>query len=486
MARKSADEAAQDSAEATEATPKKHRGPHLRRGRKHIDEHESEASNDAASQSAEAPGSTGADSEPRGKAGVDDTAAQGGKAKRKHARKKEKAKAKGEAQGSGALSSAKHAAKGAGHSVMSGYSAMRMVHQASKSYSTAVTELKSLNQMLNEDRELLQHREQIEHDYPAIVQTQTAELQAARKAEAQARKKAEEHRRARARIAKQLADLKRANEQKLRPYRNLMDSSRGRSDDAARQLADARRLLKTAEANMADETKRRDQRISAANRAVDNAQERLRHVQDEYDALKADPSAQPNALASMETEVAAEQAHIQTARHEVEQVTRESQQAVDTAQQSLFARQRETNDAERAATTAKAEATTHKTEYESLYKETQAQEKKLDDAIKTAESRAADAEKARQAAQEHANAAQKILDEANDIHNNPATTQGLRERIANEENDLKKKQAEVDSLGEAMQNLRQSTRKSRYLFVLVAIVAFIVVVCLLWFFVVQG
>lgn len=383
-------------------------------------------------------------------------------------------------------SNAAGAARGAGKSIAGGFSAMRQVRQASKLRANAQSDLRDIELGLEEDRSLLVHREDVERNYEEIVLTQTGEIDAAQAEVNEAAQGLEEQQAEKKRLEDELRRMRERHEQKLRPYRNLMDSSRGRSDDAAKALANARRAVKSAESAVNDATKRRSQRISAAHRAVDNAKERLSAVQAEYDALMADGATDSSAVAKVEGELQAEAANLQTKHAEVTQVTEEAQSSVDQAQQNLWALQRELSAAEKVAETAKEEATTHKDEYDGLFKEAQAKERAHEEAIKSCDSRIRDLSKTKANAETRVSEAQAVLDEANEIHAHPETTEGLRQRIANEEDDLMEARAELEELTISERELRRSTRGARTIFIVVTVLVVLLIAVLVWFFLLRA
>ena len=374
------------------------------------------------------------------------------------------------------------AATDASKSLASGFSAMRDVRRAKKQRADAQIDLREIKRGLELDRNELAHREDVERNFDEIVTTQSTEIAHAQAEEAKLTEEIGERKNEAHRLRGELRSMKERHEQKLRPYRNLMESSRGRSDDAAKALANARRAVRSAESAVNGATKRRQQRIDAANRAVDNAQERLSNVQNELSALQTDPDASPAALAKMQSELSSEQAHLQSAREDVVQTTRESQESVDQAQQNLWALQRELTTAEKAAAEAKEQATTHKNEYDGRYRDAQAKEKAKEDAIKSCETKIHDLEKSLKAAEAREAEAQKILDEANEIHDHPETTEGLRQRIADEEDDLATAEADLEELTETERELRRSTRGVRTALIVACAVLVVLIVFLIWFF----
>ena len=194
--------------------------------------------------------------------------------------------AEGPEDGANPLASAGNAAREAQHTIRAGIAAFKDVRAASRLHSSAREELRSIEETLKNHEDELRHRIDIEQRYDEIVAEQTAEREEAAQLAAEALQHAEELEEARADLESQLSIMKNRHEDELRPYRKLAESTKGRADDAARALADAKRQAKSAEGALSDATKRRDQRISAANRTVDNAQERLRSLQTELEALQ--------------------------------------------------------------------------------------------------------------------------------------------------------------------------------------------------------
>lgn len=378
-------------------------------------------------------------------------------------------------------SSAVGVAKDAGRSFAGGISALKEVRRVTKLRTDAQADLREIERGLAEDQDLLAHREEVERNYSQIVATQTAEIEDATAEVEETAKAIRKQQDKQQHLEADLRQMRAQHEQKLRPYRNLMDSSRGRSDDAAKALANAKRSVRSAEAALNDATKRRDQRISAAHRAVDNAKERMSTVQHELDVLNADEASSPTALAKVEGELATEASHLQMAVADVDQITKESQSAVDQAQKNLWTLQRELSAAEKAAETAKEEATARKDEYDGLYRDAQAKERALEEAIKSCEARKNSLVKSHDSAQARAQGAQDILDEANEIHAHPETTEGLRQRIADEEADLLDAQAELDELSVTERELRRSTRGSRAIVIVTAVAVIALIVVLVWF-----
>ena len=171
------------------------------------------------------------------------------------------------------------------------------------------------------------------------------------------------------------------DEQALRPYKQLAESSKGRADDATRTVAEAKRAVRTAEGQVKDATDRREQAISSANRALDNSKARQRKVQGELDKLLADPSAKRDAIAQVRQELAAETAHVSAAETAVTRATADAQSSVDNAQTHLWTQKQSLETAQRESDAMQAEAKERRGEYDRLRSEAEARQKKLSDKI---------------------------------------------------------------------------------------------------------
>lgn len=363
-----------------------------------------------------------------------------------------------------------------------GIEAIRNVRELSRQHSTARAQLEELRRELEDAMRILDHRVQIERSYDQIVAEQTANINEAKAESNAAQARINQLTSERSQLSSRLQALKVHNEENLRPYKNLMDTTKGRADDAAEALADARRNVRTAETQATEATRRREQSIAAANRTVDNAQERLRRVQTELDKLSGDSEAPITALPKMRDELVSERAHLDTAREDLERITAESQAAVEEAQTRLFSLKQVYEASERVAEETKREATERRNEYDRLYKQAKAAENELEGAIKERSQGIAEAEKQRDEAEKRIDEYQVILSEANDIHETPEMTEQLRKRITAGQAELERQDREVKNLAQSERTLRESTRTKRIAVIALVVGAVtLILVLLIWF-----
>lgn len=368
-----------------------------------------------------------------------------------------------------AISAARGAASATATTLKGGLAAMRDVREASRQHAGAQKRVRSLTEALDEDRRTLAHRREVEGRYEEIVSQQTDASRQASQDMADAQATVERLDGEQTALEDRLSKMRAAHEQELRPYRRIMETSRGRASDASQTVAEAKRAVKGAEAQVKDATDARSQGIAQANRALDNSQERLRRVQDDLRRAQADPGAKADAVAQLQRENVAELAHVEAARAEVANATRQTQEAVEKAQMHLWTQRQSLETAQADAEAAKRDYEGHKAEYDRRAAEAASQEKELADAIAE---RKAGIESAKAAHDEAADAydeAQGLLSEAEAIHATPEETRRLAASIADQQAALAFAQSELDSLADSERALRQHTRTQRYILTAVAI-----------------
>lgn len=373
--------------------------------------------------------------------------------------------------GEHALSRATVAAREARRSFASGIDAFRSVHEASHRHSAARDDLKSLRKSHAEHTAELQYRLDIEQRYPEIVAEQTAELQEATALSEQSVATAESNDAQRAALEQELEILKKQHEEELRPYRNVAESTKGRADDAARALADGKRSLKSAENALAEAKRQRDQRIAAANNAVDSANARLRKMEGELSAEQSRENSNPEAISKLQNELVSVRAHLDAARAEVPVESEKGRRAVEEIQQQVFDLQAQLEQLDRDAEQAKREATERRDEYDGLLKRCQDEERALSDRIKQHGAAANLALKEKQDADARIEVARTILDEAEEIHSTPELTINLRSLVDQEQSDIEGLENTVHELADDERELRRSTFKQRLLVILAIIAA---------------
>ena len=374
------------------------------------------------------------------------------------------------------------AAKGAASTLRAGAFALRDVRNASRQSADARAQAKKIDEALESDQEVLDHRKEIESSYASIVERQSRIVADAKARAASARQRfeglGEEH----TALLADLDELKAANASELRPYKRIAETAKGALDDASRSLSEAKRAVRTAEGQVRDASDRREQSVSSANRALDNAQARQLRVQDDLKRLQAQPGS-PSAIAKMQSENVAALARVEAARAEVDRATREGQASVENAQTHLWTQNQSLEAAQREASAAKSKYDEQKADLDRRMKDAEGKEaelqRRIDQKKKAIEELEDDIKEADEAQAE----AQGLIDEAELIHSTPEETARLENAIAARRIELQQASAEVELYETTEKALRKQTRMQRFALIgavalIVAIIAAVAMLCL--------
>ena len=374
------------------------------------------------------------------------------------------------------------AAKGAASTLRAGAFALRDVRNASRQSADARAQAKKIDEALESDQEVLDHRKEIESSYASIVERQSRIVADAKARAASARQRfeglGEEH----TALLADLDELKAANASELRPYKRIAETAKGALDDASRSLSEAKRAVRTAEGQVRDASDHREQSVSSANRALDNAQARQLRVQDDLKRLQAQPGS-PSAIAKMQSENVAALARVEAARAEVDRATREGQASVENAQTHLWTQNQSLEAAQREASAAKSKYDEQKADLDRRMKDAEGKEaelqRRIDQKKKAIEELEDDIKEADEAQAE----AQGLIDEAELIHSTPEETARLENAIAARRIELQQASAEVELYETTEKALRKQTRLQRFALIgavvlIVAIIAAVAMLCL--------
>ena len=374
------------------------------------------------------------------------------------------------------------AAKGAASTLRAGAFALRDVRNASRQSADARAQAKKIEEALESDLEVLDHRREIESSYVSIIEGQSRIVADAKARAASARQRLEGIGEEHAALLADLDELKAANVSELRPYKRIAETAKGALDDANRSLSEAKRAVKTAEGQVRDASDRREQSVGSANRALDNAQARQLRVQDDLKKLQAQPGS-PSAIAKMQSENVAALARVEAARAEVDRATREGQASVENAQTHLWTQNQSLEAAQREAGAAKSKYDEQKADLDRRMKDAEGKEAELEYRIDQKKKAIEGLEDDIKAADEAQAEAQGLIDEAELIHSTPEETVRLEHAIAARRIELQQASAEVELYEATEKSLRKQTRLQRFALIgavtlIVAIIAAIAVLCL--------
>ena len=361
-----------------------------------------------------------------------------------------------------------------------GISAMRELARARRALAKARARLAELERTAKDQDDELSHRREVEGSYDDIIRVQREELDQATELLDGADKRLSSLVEERDANKAELKRLKAENDRRIAPYRELRDSAKGSLDDAEHARTEAARALKLAQAQADDATNARDTRLSSANRAADNAANRLARLQDQLTKLKRDPSAGAKEISEMSSGVAGALAQLQNAREDVARVTQETTKAVEIAQTHLYTQKKSLEEAEADLETARDDEREKREEHARLRQEADDAERELADKGSDLERQIKEERSAKDLAQGRIDAAQALIDEAEDIHAHPEATEELEQTLAETRTAAEDARQQADVLADEERDVRERTMRARRTFYSIVVAVVVVVAVILW------
>ena len=378
------------------------------------------------------------------------------------------------------LGAARSVTEAGGRSVTDGISAMREVSRAKRAHAKARDALAELEQRAQAEAEELAHRRDVEHNYDKIVETQRAEIADAAADGERARKEQASLEARRDEAKARLKRLKGDNDRRISPYKELAENAKGTLDDAERAWSEARRGLRLAQSQADDVANSRDSRLAAANRAADNAAERLARLQDQLTQMRRDPRAGSKEISEMSGGVAAALAQLENAREDVVRVTAETSRAVEIAQTHLYTQRTSLEEAEADLEAARADEQEKREAHRRLRDEADDAERELSKAVSELSGQIENARQTQETAQARAEAAQAAIDEADDIHAHPEVTLALERQAQQSREAAEAQHQQVGVLADEERAVRERTRRTRRTFVAVVAAAVALLALVVW------
>lgn len=369
----------------------------------------------------------------------------------------------------------------AGLSLTGNINVLRQLSQTKRAHTAALEELSLAEQNANSLTDTLEHHRDVVANYDEIVAAQQAELMDANTALEAATQEKELNESHYEQGQAFLEKLKASNEQEIAPYLDLAESSKNALDDAERIYQDAAHSLQIATAQANDAINSHDIQVSNATNAINRAESRLAQLQDEYAAMKSSPETGAKELSDKNGDVARALAQLDNARAKALQIEEESSYSVNNAQALLANQQRFFSDSETMLRSAQADEQMKHERYISMRSNADAQEQDIAERIQEIVEDIKQSMVKQTDAQKRVDAAQAILDDANNIRNNPDATEQLAADADSAQQIYQHKLSEVNQLAETKDSL-QAMAKQAYLVLGGFAAILIVVICLvIWF-----
>lgn len=364
------------------------------------------------------------------------------------------------------------------NAVTSGISAVREVRYAAKAHADARHQIQEMRTVLTSDKEQLEHRLYVHENYDGIVSEQTAIITESTQEMQRQKNTVDSLTQHHTDLQKQLETILGEDEQNLRPYRNLSETAKGRLDDVARTVTEAKRAIKMAEAQVKDATDRRDQACASAQRALDNSHERQHKLLEELTELKKDPAANNSAISRVQNDIASEKIRESEAQASLASITEQAKSAIEIAQTHLWTQKKSLESAQSATDAAHSAYEERKNEFERLQTEARARERIAQNNLTAVEENIKQAQDAFDAAAQRHDDALALLEDARAIQASPEETEHLKGSVSSQLSAVEQKQDEIEKLAHVEKTLRVTTRKQR-LALLAVIAGFVILVILL-------
>lgn len=364
--------------------------------------------------------------------------------------------------------------------VAEGFKATKNVHDASKETNAARQELKHMQENLSADKSALEHRTLVSNSFDEIINAQEQILADTNKEMSEQAAQVDLLTVKKNQLIHQLEQQKLDSETKLKPYKNVTQTAKGRLDDISKTVLEAQHAVKSAENQLKEITEKRDTAISSAHKALENSQARQESLRSEIQKLKSDPVANNNALIRLEDDLKAELARSAEAKKQVEEIRQSFQSTLEMAQTHYWTQTKSLESAQSSIDTAREDYNKKKQEYEATLSDSNTKQRIINKDIEQIESQIKAAkERFNEAAEKH-DAAQATIEDAQTIHDTPQITEQLRESVNKQTALVQEKEDDLNKLIHGEKILRATTRGQRIGFFLIILGMVLIIFLLFW------
>lgn len=379
-------------------------------------------------------------------------------------------------------------ANAVGTFIARGASAMREMNAAKKALADARAHLAELEQLIANQGEELETRQDIAGRYDQIVAEQRQTIDAAQKAAAAAEIDRDTHAAKAAELKAQLEQIKEEDDATERRLKAALDaveareaSSRETGNRLVRRLEDSKRIRDKVQAE-------RDAGVAAAQQTVDATRAQLETLRREYAELQRNPSANPANYTVRTSELSMQISDtadaLRKAEEDVPRITADLEHSLAAAEHAVEQAQTPIADAKRAHQAVTAEADAARDELQTAKAAAATRQRELREKIAAEDKARREQEQAIANAQADVAHAQSIIEQATEVHDHPEITESLAGSLARDKAEHAETEREVAQLEAAEDDVRERTRDSRIKFTgaIVCIVAVILVIVLIWMF----
>ena len=364
--------------------------------------------------------------------------------------------------------------------VAEGFQATKEVHNAAKETNSAKQELKQMQEHLAQDKQDLEHRDYVQSSFDQIIAEQekifaeTAQVMSDQSTQVDLLTVKKNQ------LIQKLEQQKIDDEAKIKPYKEVAATAKGRLDDISKTISEAQRGVKNAEAQLKEVTEKRDAAVASANKALENSQARQLSLREELAGLKTDPAANHDAIVRIEEDLKSELARAEQAQKQVWGTTElfpvftwdGTNALLDPGQ--IVGVLRVFYDAARKDYEQKQQ------EYDAVVAEANARQRILSKDIEGLEEKIKTAKELFNEAADKHDEAQSVIDDAKEIHATPEITEELRKSVDEQVININTKQLTLKELITGEKILRETTRGQRIGFIIVVLGMIAILASFVW------
>ncbi len=363
--------------------------------------------------------------------------------------------------------------------VAEGFQATKEVHNAAKETNSAKQELKQMQEHLAQDKQDLEHRDYVQSSFDQIIAEQekifaeTAQVMSDQSTQVDLLTVKKNQ------LIQKLEQQKVDDEAKIKPYKEVAATAKGRLDDISKTISEAQRGVKNAEAQLKEVTEKRDAAVASANKALENSQARQLSLREELAGLKTDPAANHDAIVRIEEDLKSELARAEQAQKQVEELQNSFQSSLEMAQTHYWTQGKSLESSESSIDAARKDYEQKQQEYDAVA-EANARQRILSKDIEGLEEKIKTAKELFNEAADKHDEAQSVIDDAQEIHATPEITEQLRESVAEQVININTKQLTLKELITGEKILRETTRGQRIGFIIVVLGMIAILASLVW------
>lgn len=364
--------------------------------------------------------------------------------------------------------------------VAEGFQATKEVHEAARETNNAKQQLKQLEENLAKDKEDLEHRDHVRDSYDDIITEQQSIINDAAKVMSEQSTQVDLLTVKKNQLIQKLEQQKVDDEAKIKPYKEVAATAKGRLDDISKTISEAQRGVKNAEAQLKEVTEKRDAAVASARKALENSQARQLSLREEIAGLKTDPAANHDAIIRLEEDLKSELARSEEAKKQSDEIQNSFQSSLEMAQTHYWTQSKSLEYSESSIDAARADYEQKQQEYDAVVAESNARQRILSKDIETLEEEIKAAKELFNEAADKHDAAQTIIDDAKEIYATPEITEQLRKSVDEQIINVNAKKHTLKSLIRGEKILREATRGQRIGFIAVVIGMIVILALFVW------